>query len=513
MLCPICNFEVSNKKGLASHFRHQSSTHPNYNTWLENERWKDKIENKDYVICLECGLRLETLARHLKSEHNLTAEDYRKKYGDKVLIRAENLTSKRKISIKNRSGGFGKGSTKIIRCPECGVLHNVSKFFSENRHNPKCDKCKKEEINLKWKNLKEPQDYVTCLECGYRSENLTSHINNEHPNYREKHPKALIVSLSSSVRDKTHLIGKKHTDTTKKKMSENAGKWNLGLTKETDIRVLDISKKLSGKTAWNKGETCETNESVKRAFEKLRKYYSENKRTWDNGLKVNLTLEDFKPFMDDLGRVDHAAISKEIGISNVTINKYMRELSLEKTKKYIEERSESNIIKIDKEVLLKYALKNKKIAVGKVIAELGYSFRVIKRECKKHGLKTYSRNIKQSCLLNIISKSLGIEEYYTEWQDSRFKNPKTGYRFKFDGYFSSINLVVEFHGHQHYMYPNVYHKTEEEYLDQLTRDKDKENLIRANPDFKFFKVLEDEPFDNIDYIRGRLVSEGILKIF
>jgi predicted transcriptional regulator len=36
---------------------------------------------KDYIICLEDGLKLKMLKRHLKSSYNMTPEEYRQKWG------------------------------------------------------------------------------------------------------------------------------------------------------------------------------------------------------------------------------------------------------------------------------------------------------------------------------------------------------------------------------------------------------------------------------------------------
>jgi predicted transcriptional regulator len=35
----------------------------------------------DHIICLDCGKRLSMLKRHLKTDHQLTPEDYRKRWG------------------------------------------------------------------------------------------------------------------------------------------------------------------------------------------------------------------------------------------------------------------------------------------------------------------------------------------------------------------------------------------------------------------------------------------------
>ena len=108
MKCPICDYEASNKKGLATHFRHQKETHPPYNFWFEEERWKDKKEGEDFVICLICNQRHETLARHLKAEHGFTSEKYKKKFGENVPIRANKVTENMSEASKNRQDNFGK---------------------------------------------------------------------------------------------------------------------------------------------------------------------------------------------------------------------------------------------------------------------------------------------------------------------------------------------------------------------------------------------------------------------
>jgi predicted transcriptional regulator len=36
---------------------------------------------KDYIVCLECGKQFKALKRHLRNEHDMTAEEYRAKWG------------------------------------------------------------------------------------------------------------------------------------------------------------------------------------------------------------------------------------------------------------------------------------------------------------------------------------------------------------------------------------------------------------------------------------------------
>ena len=141
--CPICGKRVIGQKGLSGHFRHQSEdvAHQEYLEKQEENKWAEKIEDQDFVVCQLCGKRAFTLARHLKAVHGITADQYRDQFPG-ALIRCTSLTEKRSKAIKNREGGFGKGATKEIICPDCGCVHTVSKFLSEDVHNPRCPECR-----------------------------------------------------------------------------------------------------------------------------------------------------------------------------------------------------------------------------------------------------------------------------------------------------------------------------------------------------------------------------------
>jgi predicted transcriptional regulator len=36
---------------------------------------------RDHIVCLECGNRFSTLKRHIRTEHGLTPEEYRQRFG------------------------------------------------------------------------------------------------------------------------------------------------------------------------------------------------------------------------------------------------------------------------------------------------------------------------------------------------------------------------------------------------------------------------------------------------
>src|SRR5665648_420151 len=82
-------------------------------------------------------------------------------------------------------------------------------------------------------------------------------------------------------------------------------------------------------------------------------------------------------------------------------------------------------------------------------------------------------------------------------------NPDTRRRLELDAYCESLRLAAEFHGHQHYVFPNSYHSTRAAFDLQQQRDRLKEKLCHQHgvsllivPD----TVLRDE-------IRGHVSKE------
>jgi hypothetical protein len=62
---------------------------------------------------------------------------------------------------------------------------------------------------------------------------------------------------------------------------------------------------------------------------------------------------------------------------------------------------------------------------------------------------------------------------------ARFFMPNRGY-FEFDGYNEEHKIAFEYHGYQHYIYPNRWHKTEDAFNKAKQRDKDKEQYCIDN---------------------------------
>lgn len=56
------------------------------------------------------------------------------------------------------------------------------------------------------------------------------------------------------------------------------------------------------------------------------------------------------------------------------------------------------------------------------------------------------------------------------------ENPETGHNLEFDGYNPVLKIAFEYSGIQHYEFPNPFHKTEEEFIEQLRKDRYKREV-------------------------------------
>ena len=363
MDCPICGFAVANARGLAAHFRHQAATHPDYNEWVDDRRWEGKQEGEEFVRCLECGHRADTLARHLKAAHGMTADAYRAKHGASVLIRSRALTTKRSQAIAD--AGQDRTGFKLVVCPSCSTPVEVHKHAG-SLHDFRCDACKKVAENVRWAGKVEGVDFVTCLDCGHRAVNLTSHMTSLHPDYRTRHPDAPINATASGS-----LVG-------------------------------------------------------------------------GSGRRIQITEADLRPFMDNKGKVE----------------------------------------------------------VAKAADALGCSWLTVLRCCRDLGLPTRNRLATQKWVLDIVSGIIG-EAYEWEWSHPEITNPETGYRFYFDGYFPKSNLIVEYHGKQHFKFIPEWHKTEAEFDRRVALDAEKIRQARA-VGLRVVEVRFDDPLTSVDFFRGLL---------
>jgi hypothetical protein len=60
------------------------------------------------------------------------------------------------------------------------------------------------------------------------------------------------------------------------------------------------------------------------------------------------------------------------------------------------------------------------------------------------------------------------------------RNPETNGTLEIDCYNDELKIGVEYNGMQHYVYPNIYHKTQEEFIKLVRRDQYKHNKCDEN---------------------------------
>ena len=380
---------------------------------------------EELVTCSICGHQAVTLARHLKASHGVTADVYRARYPG-ARVRSEACEANRKSAIsKSHKDKPRSGLKKTVTCPSCGTGVEVGLTFAYSIHDARCQKCRKSEedreSDTKWATKVEGPDYVTCVKCGIRADNLTSHVQNEHPELVGCYPGQILAS-NSKVRDKTYLKGRKLSDEVKAKMSASAG-WNRGLTKDTDARVANAAAAMIGRTPWNEGLTKGSHPSLQSTSSKLSQLRGPE-RYWSNGLKADLSRVDFTPFLDETGAVDRKSMSEAIGVSEITITKYMESIGLRISTKYVDARverdtqsgrffemsrksAEQTTIRLTSEQLDPYKLKNGRVVLWRAMVGLGHVYNVVKRECDRLGIPTHTWLVRQSICLDAVAKVLG----------------------------------------------------------------------------------------------------------
>jgi len=463
--CPVCGFGCIGNKGLSTHMHRPGVTDPEgHKQYLEQKsqeeeaaRFEGKEEGTDYVVCRLCGQRDTWLGRHLKAAHQMGAEDYRIQFSG-ALVSSKSTSEKRSKALVAYSRAHPTaGQKKTVLCSSCDLPHDVGWSFSLIIHDNRCDDCKAREEELAeetyWEGKTEREDYAVCQVCGHKANNLNSHIMSEHPElvgkYVVVYPGSLISSLKSPIRDKSKNVGSQHTAETKHLMSVNAGRWNKGLTKETDERVACGAEARKGYPGWAKGLTKETDPRIAALAEKLSAL---RLGVPHEAARVVLTTEDFLP----------------------------------------------------------YRLKNGKVVVGWASAGLGYSVPTVTREAKRLGLPTYSKCVTQTALVAQLAILLGGATFQQEWSSSCYRNPPTDHPFRFDGYFPDHKLLVEFEGFCHYTFPSVYFPLgrEVEYAAMQERDREKVRQVKKAGEFQLLVIHESEPFADPGYLTQRLRDLG-----
>lgn len=73
-----------------------------------------------------------------------------------------------------------------------------------------------------------------------------------------------------------------------------------------------------------------------------------------------------------------------------------------------------------------------------------------------------------------------FQKPFTSVRPSWLRNPETNGTLEIDCYNEELKIGVEYNGMQHYVYPNIYHKTQEEFIKLVRRDQYKHNKCDEN---------------------------------
>lgn len=122
----------------------------------------------------------------------------------------------------------------------------------------------------------------------------------------------------------------------------------------------------------------------------------------------------------------------------------------------------------------------------------------VKRKARKSRMPNTKEEKCRDILENLTGQPFPTDRPW--WLTS----PKTGRRLELDGYNENLRIAFEYNGKQHYVFPNSYHKTKEEFEQQVWRDefKAKECRKRGVNLLVIPYDLEEEKF--YDYIKANI---------
>lgn len=95
-------------------------------------------------------------------------------------------------------------------------------------------------------------------------------------------------------------------------------------------------------------------------------------------------------------------------------------------------------------------------------------------------------------------ESLVNAPVYRNLRPAFLKNPETKQNLELDCYCPKYNIAVEYNGEQHYKFPSSYHKTKEQFINQVYRDRLKRKLCDQNGVYLISVPYWVDMFENYD---------------
>jgi hypothetical protein len=85
----------------------------------------------------------------------------------------------------------------------------------------------------------------------------------------------------------------------------------------------------------------------------------------------------------------------------------------------------------------------------------------------------------QELCCQILEELYGVP-FVRQARPDFLRNPETGRNCELDCYNERLGLALEYNGEQHYRYPNIYHRSQEDFIKQVRRDRFKLEMCDAN---------------------------------
>lgn len=156
--------------------------------------------------------------------------------------------------------------------------------------------------------------------------------------------------------------------------------------------------------------------------------------------------------------------------------------------------------------ILDYNKMGQKIAKDTESKERVWKYYQLGKE-KEYGGKKKKRSKGEEKCLKAAEKIFDTE--FKTVRPSWLKNPKTGRNLEIDIYSDKLGIGIEYQGYQHTKYPNKFHKTKKQFLDQLERDKFKMN--KCNELGVYLIIVYDDCKDIEDFIYKHAPKDCISK--
>jgi len=178
---------------------------------------------------------------------------------------------------------------------------------------------------------------------------------------------------------------------------------------------------------------------------------------------------------------------------------YVKRISETKKEGFASGKYDTRIYKISKEQLEATAIEDG-VNLRITSTKLNIPIWITSRLCERYGLQISRKWKTQTYVLKTISEILKTD-FVEEFQ---FKKS----RFRFDGCYPDLKLLVESNGYQHYIYPNIYHRTKEMFEKNLLYD----DLKKQEAEKQGYRLLTVKYSDDLSAkgLQDRLVQENVL---